>query len=98
VDILGDVLDEPDEQLLIQLSNPSAASLSQALATATIHDDDDPPTLSTADLQVLEGTNRSQAGLTVSLSVPEPEDGQQTPANFTVTLQNPILGETVTVD
>lgn len=191
VDILGDVLDEPDEQLLIQLSNPSAASLGQALATATIQDDDDPPAISISDLQVLEGTSRSQAGLTVSLSapsgktvsvdyatadgsalagqdytaaagtvtfapgiteqsilldvtsdnlpepdenffinlsnpqnatiadaqaevtildddlprlsindvgVPEPEDGQQTPANFTVTLQNPILGETVTVD
>lgn len=54
--VLGDLSDEFDETVVVQLSNPSGAhSLGNASATLTILDDDDVPTISLADAALCEG-------------------------------------------
>lgn len=54
--VLGDLSDEFDETVVVQLSNPSGAhSLGDAAATLSILDDDNPPTLSLADAAICEG-------------------------------------------
>ena len=55
VPILADALDEPAETFRITLSNPSNnIPLSTATAVVTITDDDDPPTLTVADVSQSE--------------------------------------------
>jgi hypothetical protein len=52
----GDTLDEDDETLLLNLSNPSVgAAVAVAQGTGTIIDDDEAPALSIADASVVEG-------------------------------------------
>ena len=55
VPVLGDTLAELDETLTLSLSNPTNASLSTAVATGTITNDDATPGLSVADTSVAEG-------------------------------------------
>ena len=45
VDVLGDTIDEANEAFSLQLSSPVHATLTRALARATITDDDDPPSV-----------------------------------------------------
>lgn len=67
VTIIGDLLDEYDEEFQLVLSNPvNAQLLSENPALATIVDNDPTPQLSIADVQVEEGnTGNSTATLTV---------------------------------
>ena len=46
VSVTGDTTDEPDETILVTLSDASGATISTATGTGTITDDDDPPTVS----------------------------------------------------
>ncbi|MCK6549143.1 hypothetical protein L6R52_25095 [Myxococcota bacterium] len=55
----GDALDEPDEQLFVELSNASAATLADAQAVVTIVDDDGAPSLAISDVVVTEGDSGS---------------------------------------
>ena len=55
VPVTRDALDEHDETLLLELSNPIAATIDDASASATIVDDDEPPSLAIDDADVLEG-------------------------------------------
>ncbi len=55
VPVLGDVLDEYDEQFVVTLSGAANAEISVAQAIATIVDNDAPPTISIADASILEG-------------------------------------------
>ncbi len=55
VPVLGDVLDEYDEQFVVTLSGAANAEISVAQAIATILDNDPPPTISIADASILEG-------------------------------------------
>jgi hypothetical protein len=55
VDLIADVLDEPDEVFSVELTNPQGAVLgAQSVHTATIADDDPPPELAALDLLVGE--------------------------------------------
>ncbi|MEM7283014.1 MAG: Calx-beta domain-containing protein [Pseudomonadota bacterium] len=58
VDLVSDRIDEDDETFRISLSNPVGGVLNEATGTATILDDDDPPTLSFGSpSQSFEGNN-----------------------------------------
>ncbi len=71
VDVLGDLLDEADETFTLQLANPQQVVLAREAATATILDDDAPPTVSVSDVDVDEGNSGTVAAtFTVTLSAP----------------------------
>ena len=55
VAVLGDLLDEPDETFLVNLSNPSSAFIENREGVGTIVDDDGPPTLRISGATVIEG-------------------------------------------
>jgi len=48
--ILGDGIDEENEQLYVNLSNPTNATIADSQGALTITDDDNPPDLSVADV------------------------------------------------
>jgi Calx-beta domain-containing protein/VCBS repeat protein len=71
VTVKGDVLDEDDETLAVELSAPSNATLATPVGTATILDDDQLPTLSVADATVTDGNAGTvAASFLVALSAP----------------------------
>jgi len=71
VDVKGDLLDEPDENFQVNLSNPSGAEISDGQAIGTIIDDDAQPSLSVSDPSVTEGNaGEVLASFDVSLSAP----------------------------
>ena len=75
VSVLGDVLDESNETVVVSLSNAGNATIATASGTGTITDDDDAPTLSIASPSVAEGDSGSKdLTFTVTLSA---ASGQQ---------------------
>jgi hypothetical protein len=71
VPVLGDLLDEDDETLTVQLTSAPKALIADALASGTIVDDDPTPTLTIADAAVTEGNSGTTAmSFAVSLSAP----------------------------
>jgi hypothetical protein len=69
VQVRGDVLDEADETFLVNLSNPSNASIADGLGIGTVADDDPLPSLSINDVAVTEGDGGTvSAVFTVGLS------------------------------
>ncbi|RLE23718.1 MAG: hypothetical protein DRJ65_11300, partial [Acidobacteria bacterium] len=67
VDLIGDTLDEADEDFLVELYNPMGAVLvPPTVHTVTILDDDPPPGLSAADIQVDEGVGLAVVQLELS--------------------------------
>ena len=54
VNVTGDVSDEPNEAFTLNLSSPTNVTLADASGTATIADDDGPPSLSVEDVSVTE--------------------------------------------
>lgn len=80
VTILEDIIDEPDEKFTLTLSNPSNATLSVNEATATITDNDNPPTISIADMTVPESVAGGSAAITV---VMEGLSGQDVTVTYT---------------
>lgn len=71
VQVNGDTVDESNETFLVNLSNPTQATLGTSQATGTIIDDDGIPTLSIAEVSVSEGDSGiTEAIFTVSLSNP----------------------------
>lgn len=68
VSVLGDTLDEANETFLVNLSGAVNAALNDAQATATITDDDAPPSLSITDAAVAEGSSGATA-ITFTLSL-----------------------------
>jgi glucose/arabinose dehydrogenase len=70
IPILDDVLDEADETFTLQLSSPANGFVARN-GTATIQDDDPPPSVSVGNVTTLEGdTGFSNAAFTLSLSAP----------------------------
>ena len=60
VSVTGDILDEPDETVVVRLSNASGATISTATGTGRINDDDEAPALpelSISSPSVAEGNN-----------------------------------------
>lgn len=79
VPVLGDDVDEPDEDLSLELSEPVMARLGTATADATITDDDDPPAISIGDVSVIEGdSGASEVVVDVTLSNPSSQEVQVT--------------------
>jgi hypothetical protein len=71
VDVLGDVVDEPNEAFSLQLSNAVQATITRGLARATIVDDDDPPSVVISDVALTEGQSGTKAFVfTLTLSGP----------------------------
>jgi uncharacterized repeat protein (TIGR01451 family) len=69
VQVNGDLLNEADEYFFFTLTNPVNTGLSQSQALCTILNDDPLPSVSIADLAVLEGNSgTTNAVFTVSLS------------------------------
>jgi chitinase len=69
VPVLGDILDEPDETFILRLRQANGVSIVSGDASATIPDDDAPPTVTIGDATVTEGnTGTRNASLTVTLS------------------------------
>ena len=52
-----DSTDEENETFTVTLSSPSNATITDATGTGTINDDDNPPTVSVADAEALEGND-----------------------------------------
>ncbi|HEX3219019.1 MAG TPA: Calx-beta domain-containing protein [Candidatus Limnocylindria bacterium] len=83
ITIVGDTLDEANERFFVRLSNPSGATISNAVGTGTITDDDAPPTVSTVGtLTVPEGNtgDSGYASVDVTLSAPS---GRPVSVDFT---------------
>jgi len=57
VSVLGDVTSEPDETLLVNLSNPVNASIADGQGAGTIKNDDALPALSISDVTLAEGNS-----------------------------------------
>ncbi|MEY2475791.1 MAG: large repetitive protein [Actinomycetota bacterium] len=80
VTVAGDTLDEPNETFLVNLSAPVNATIADGQATGTITDDDNPPSLSVADVTVAEGNGGStNANFAVTLSA---ASGQTVTVNY----------------
>jgi hypothetical protein len=77
VPVIGDTTDENDEAFSFNLSGASGASLSDAVGTVTVTDDDAPPTITASDVSVAEGNSTSStvaATFHVTLSAPSAKD------------------------
>ena len=112
VPVLGDTSDEPDETFDLVISNVVDASLSDGIGAGTILDDDG-PTISVADITVVEGSSgTTNAVFTVQLSAASPDtitvdyataDGtatagsDYTSTSGTLTFANRTTSQTVTV-
>jgi uncharacterized repeat protein (TIGR01451 family) len=61
VDVLGDLIDENNEAFSLQLSGAVNATITRALGRATILDDDDPPSVTIADVTLTEGQSGTKS-------------------------------------
>jgi hypothetical protein len=69
VPVLGDTVDEADENFVVDLSSATNATILDAQATGTVTDDDASPTISINDVTVTEGNSgTTSAVFTVTLS------------------------------
>ncbi|MCB1094216.1 MAG: hypothetical protein KDN22_01435 [Verrucomicrobiae bacterium] len=67
VPVLNDLIDEADsETFTLTLSNPVNVTIADAVATGTITDNDDPPTLAVDDVTVAEGAGVASFVVTVT--------------------------------
>ncbi len=80
VPVIGDLRDETDETILLNLSDPANVVLGQSQVTATIANDDAPPEITVSDVTVVEG-NAGTKNLTfvVRLSA---ASGRQVTVNY----------------
>ena len=70
VQVTGDALDEVNETFKLVLSSPTNAAISASTGTATITDDDLPPTIGVSSPTVTEGDAATPVNFTVTLSAP----------------------------
>ncbi|MBI5761670.1 MAG: hypothetical protein HZA46_24435, partial [Planctomycetales bacterium] len=71
IPVVGETLPELNETFFVNLSNATGATISDNQAQATIVNDDTPPTISVADISVVEGNAGTvSATFTISLSGP----------------------------
>ena len=75
VPVNDDSTDEPDQTFTVTLSNPTPTSLAQLAADptaeGTIDDEDDPPTLTVADVRHTEGGVDGSQRVTITVSLSE---------------------------
>ena len=72
--IISDSLDEPNETVILTLSDPTNASLGTIEHTYTITDDDTAPSLSINDVSYTESGSAGNATFTVTLSAASGKD------------------------
>ncbi|WP_222427425.1 Calx-beta domain-containing protein, partial [Hyella patelloides] len=90
VNVLGDNLDEIDEAFTINLTNSNNAVITDSEATATITDNDNPPSLIISDVVVTEGdSGTTTAVFTVSLDNPS---GQEITVDYATADNTAIAG------
>ena len=71
VAVIGDLIDEPDEDFTLSLSSPVNATIADGQGEGTIIDNDLPPAVSAGDCGVVEGnTGSTPCDFTVTLSAP----------------------------
>jgi hypothetical protein len=71
VTVLSDVIEELDEAFSVQISNPHNATIARTTGTATIIDDDEPPSATIDDITAAESNEgTTEAVFTVTLSAP----------------------------
>jgi large repetitive protein len=71
VDVLGDLVDEPDQPFSLTLSGAVNAVIGRAVARATIVDNDAAPSVSISDVAISEGNSGTKAlNFTLILSAP----------------------------
>lgn len=68
VEVLGDTLDETNENFAVTISNPVNANLGRVKGVGVITDDDEPPTVSIDDVVVTENNGTVSATFTLTLS------------------------------
>lgn len=89
-EVLGDLRDEDDEDLTLDLAAPVNVNLPDSQAIATIVDDDEVPSISIDDVQVREGDDGLvEAVFTLTLSAP---------SDFEVTVDFDTTDNTATAD
>ncbi len=69
VSVIGDTIDEPNETVIVELSNPSNATIATSTGTGTIRDDDDAPSLSINSPSVTEGATGTTDTLRFAVSL-----------------------------
>jgi hypothetical protein len=71
VAVKGDVTNESDETVLLNISNPSNATISDSQGQGTITNDDEPPEISINDIGVAEGNSGTKTmNFTISMNKP----------------------------
>ena len=71
----GDITDEPNETVLLNLSNAVNATIADSQGSGTVTNDDGPPTISVSDVTHDEGNAGTTAySFTVSLNKPAASD------------------------
>ena len=94
VAVTGDVVDEPNETVVLKLSNPTNASITTDKATGTINDDDGDPslTITAPSAAVTEGNSGStDMVFTVTLA---PTSGQQVSVDYGVDATSTATADT----
>ena len=66
VNTVNDTIDEPAESFNVVLSSPSNATIGDGSATATITDNDNPPSVSIANGSAVEGNGTMTFNVTLS--------------------------------
>ena len=66
IPLTNDTSDEVDETFTVTLSSANNATISSATATATITDDDAPPTISIGDVTIAENAGAASVNVTLS--------------------------------
>jgi hypothetical protein len=69
VPVIGDTLYETDETFLVSLSTPTNAVVTDRQGRVTILDQDPPPTISIADVSVIEGAANTSVVVTLAVSL-----------------------------
>jgi Calx-beta domain/PKD domain/RTX calcium-binding nonapeptide repeat (4 copies) len=89
VDVLGDLVDEPDETFRLVLSGAIDGTITGGTGVGTIRNDEITPNISVTDTSVIEGDSTATMTFTVSLSQA---------ANRPVTVQYATQADTATAD
>jgi hypothetical protein len=95
IPVLGDQLNEADEQYTVSLSGATNATIADATGTGTIGNDDPLPSISIADVTVVEGNSGTQNAvftLTLSAASGRPVTVAYATANGTATAGSDYTG------
>ena len=93
VSVTGDAVDEPDETVVLKLSNASNAAIGMATATGTITDDDDGPSLSIAASAAVTEGNSGSTNMVFAVTL-APASGQEVTVDYGVDASSTATADT----